>query len=102
MWVSSAAAASHMAHIRPLFLSTSSIFLGELFLQPCGDPNQGKDVVEKALSFYYISFQSDDFARTVHWVVVQLRGQVEMALEKNQSISCGLLNLASISFCFNG
>lgn len=49
MWVSSAAVhvCVHMIRIHPLFLSTSSIFLGELFLQLCGDPNQGTGEAEK-------------------------------------------------------
>lgn len=103
MWVSSAAAPSHMAHIHPLCLTTSSIFLGELFLQPCGDPNRGTGEAEQSPLFLLHQFSA--------WWLCQDRSLGGRATEgtsgrgwgkKRNSISCGLLNLAWIPFCPNG
>lgn len=103
MGVSSAAAPSHMAHIHPLFLTTSSIFLEELFLQLCGDPNQGTGEAEKSPLFLLHQFSA--------WWLCQDSSLPDCATEgtngrgwgkKKQSINWGLLNLAWIPFCPNG
>lgn len=104
MWVSSAAVhvCVHMIRIHPLFLSTSSIFLGELFLQLCGDPNQGTGEAEKkpslsiAAVFSLMALPGQFTGWLCNW------GDKWKQLGEKETNSWGLLNLAWIPFCPNG
>lgn len=103
MWVSSAAAPSHVVHLPSLFLIASSISLGELLLYKRGVPNQGTGEAAKSSPFLWHHF-------LVWWPCqdcslweqrTQLRGQVK-GLRGKGTISWGLLNSAWISFYPSG
>lgn len=89
-----------MVHMHPRSLTTSAIFLEELFLQLCPDPNQANGEAEKKpyiTSVFSLKTLPGQFTGWFcNW------GDKWKGLGEKETISWGLLILAQTAFCPNG